>query len=382
MIKKIYYWSPFFSDIATIKAVLNSVISISKFSKNNFKPTLINVIGEWDAHEEIISKNNIEVIDLKLSSNFKKKKISGFFLSRYYQIKIFILAFFPLVSLLKKNKPDIFILHLVTSLPLFLNYLFNFKSKIILRISGLPKLNILRKLFWKIVIKKVDIITTPTIATKNYLQKILSKKEIYLLRDPIIYVKEINNKQKNYKNYKHRNNMYVSIGRLTKQKNFLFLLKCFKTIIEKNSKISLYILGEGEEFVKLKQFITINKLEKNIFLEGYRKNIYNYLIDSKAFILSSLWEDPGFVLIEAAYSNTPIISSDCNNGPKEILNNGKNGFLFNSNNKKNFLEVFENFQLSSEKEIYEKKINAKKMSRKFSLFNHYLQINKILNYYE
>ena len=176
--------------------------------------------------------------------------------------------------------------------------------------------------------------------------------------------------------------MYVSIGRLTKQKNFLFLLKCFKTIIEKNSKISLYILGEGEEFVKLKQFITINKLEKNIFLEGYRKNIYNYLMDSKAFILPSLWEDPGFVLVEAAYSNTPIISSDCNNGPKEILNNGKNGFLFNSNNKKNFLEVFENFQLSSEKEIYEKKINAKKMSRKFSLFNHYLQINKILNYYE
>ena len=118
-------------------------------------------------------------------------------------------------------------------------------------------------------------------------------------------------------------------------------------------------------------------MEKNIFLEGYRKDIYNYLINSKAFILTSLWEDPGFVLIEAAYSNTPIISSNCDNGPKEILNNGKNGFLFNSNNQEHFLEVFKNFQLSPEKEIYEKTKNAKKMSRKFSLFNHYLQINKI-----
>ena len=172
------------------------------------------------------------------------------------------------------------------------------------------------------------------------------------------------------------------MGRLTKQKNFLFLLKCFQLIIKKNPKINLFILGEGEEFHRLKNFIKKNNLEKNIFLEGYKKNIYDYLLDSKAFILSSLWEDPGFVLIEAAYSNTTIISSDCNNGPKEILNNGKNGFIFNSNDKKNFLEVFNNFQLSSQREIYEKKLNAKKMSRKFTLFNHYLEIQKILNSYE
>ena len=379
MVKKIYYWSPFFSDIATINAVLNSAISISKFSKNNFKPTLINVIGEWDAHKEIISKNNIEVIDLKLSRHFKRKKISGFFLSRYYQIKIFILAFFPLVSLLKKNKPDIFILHLVTSLPLFLNYLFNFKSKIILRISGLPKLNILRKMFWKIVIKKVDIITTPTIATKNYLQKILSKKEIYLLRDPIIHVKEINKKQKNFKKYVFENNIYVSIGRLTKQKNFLFLLNCFKKIIDKNKNNYLYILGNGENYKKLEEFIKKNNLEKNIFLEGYKKNIYEYLCKARAFILPSLWEDPGFVLVEASYSNTTIISSDCENGPKEILDENKNGFLFKSNNYNSFSDVFDSFEKTNNREISIKKNNAKKMSKNFSLFSHYSELNKIFN---
>ncbi len=379
MLKKIYYWSPFFSNIATINAVLNSAISISKFSKNNFKPTLINVIGEWDAHKETILKNNIELIDLKLGRNFKRKKISGFFLSRYYQIKIFFLAFFPLVSILKKNKPDIFILHLVTSLPLFLNYLFNFKSKIILRISGLPKLNTLRKLFWKIVIKKVDIITTPTIATKNYLQKILNKKEIYLLRDPIIYVKEINKKQKNFKKYVSEDNIYVSIGRLTKQKNFLFLLNCFKKIIDKNKNNYLYILGNGENYKELEEFIKKNNLEKNIFLKGYKKNIYEYLCKARAFILPSLWEDPGFVLVEASYSNTTIISSDCENGPKEILDENKNGFLFESNNYDSFLDVFDSFEKTNNREISIKKNNAKKMSKNFSLFSHYCELNKILN---
>ena len=120
-------------------------------------------------------------------------------------------------------------------------------------------------------------------------------------------------------------------------------------------------------------------MEKNVYLEGYKENVYEYLSNSKAFILSSLWEDPGFVLIEAGYSNTTLISSDCENGPKEILNKNKNGFLFKSNNYNSFLEVFESFQKTDTKEINIKKINAKKMSKKFSLFSHYCELNKILN---
>jgi len=377
MQKKIFYWSPFFSNIATIKAVLNSAISINKFSNNFLRPILINVIGEWDEFEKVISENNIEVVDLKLRKYFKRKKINGFFLSRYYQIKIFFLAFIPLYNILRKNKSNIFILHLVTSLPLFLNFFLKTGSKIILRISGLPRLNFVRKIFWKIVLKKVDIITTPTITTKDYLNKIFKKKEIYLLRDPIIFVKEINKKIK-IKNKNFNNNVYVSIGRLTKQKNFIFLLKCFKKIIDENSNNYLFILGNGEDFQKLKNYIEKNNLEKNIFLEGHRANVYEYLCKSKAFILPSLWEDPGFVLIEAAYANTLVISSNCDNGPKEILRDDQNGFSFKSNNKSDFLQIFKKSQQAKEKDIYEKKLNAKKMSRKFSLFNHYIELKKIL----
>ena len=138
-------------------------------------------------------------------------------------------------------------------------------------------------------------------------------------------------------------------------------------------------MGEGEDFYKLKDFIKKNNLEKNVYLKGYKENVYEYLFNSKAFILSSLWEDPGFVLIEAGYSNTTLISSDCENGPKEILDKNKNGFLFKSNNHSSFLEVFESFQKTDTKEINIKKINAKKMSRKFSLFSHYCELSKILN---
>ena len=53
---------------------------------------------------------------------------------------------------------------------------------------------------------------------------------------------------------------------------------------------------------------------------GYSNNIFKFMKNAEALILSSLWEDPGFVLIEAAMSNLSIISSDCKNGPSEFLN--------------------------------------------------------------
>ena len=53
------------------------------------------------------------------------------------------ISIFPLFKILKKTKPDYLIIHLLTSIPLLLFNLFNFDTKLILRISGFPKLNFL-----------------------------------------------------------------------------------------------------------------------------------------------------------------------------------------------------------------------------------------------
>ena len=252
---------------------------------------------------------------------------------------------------------------------------------IILRISGLPKLNLIRMAIWKLTLKKVFCITSPTEATLNFIKNLKLNKKTFLLRDPIISVNEISKKTQETKNNKDINikKNYVSIGRLTKQKNFIFLIKCFKKIIDKDNSVKLYILGEGEDKKKLENLITNNKLDDNIFIEGYKNNIYKYLKRAEAFILSSLWEDPGFVLVEASYSNTTVISSNCKNGPIEILEGGRNGFLFESNSEKSFLLKFDEFNKTDEKTIKIIKLRAKKMSKNFSLFNHYVSLIKIIN---
>ena len=63
-------------------------------------------------------------------------------------------------------------------------------------------------------------------------------------------------------------------------------------------------------------------------LIGYKQNPYPYLKKANAFILSSRFEGLPNVLLEAQYLKKIIISTRCPTGPKEILLNGKAGFLF------------------------------------------------------
>ena len=126
----------------------------------------------------------------------------------------------------------------------------------------------------------------------------------------------------------------ISIGRLTVQKNFSFLISSFQKIVRKYPEYILIILGEGEQRKELESLILNLKLNDKVYMLGYQNNVYKFLNIADCFILSSLWEDPGFVLIEAALNNVNIISSDCPNGPREIL--PKNGILFVNNDEKRF----------------------------------------------
>ena len=58
---------------------------------------------------------------------------------------------------------------------------------------------------------------------------------------------------------------------------------------------------------------------------GIQESYANSGDKAKAVIVPSLWEDPGFVMVEAAFNLTPLIVSDCPSGPKEFIDKDKNG---------------------------------------------------------
>ena len=99
------------------------------------------------------------------------------------------------------------------------------------------------------------------------------------------------------------------------------------------------------------------------------------MLKADIFILSSLWEEVGFVIVEAALSNLLVISSNCPNGPREFLSDGSAGYLF-SNNKKNALkDLFHDI----ENDNLQKRIKAKKNSLIYTRFRHYLALKRILS---
>jgi glycosyltransferase involved in cell wall biosynthesis len=377
---KIFYWSPFFTNIATIKAVIRSAESLVKFyKKQKIDVSLINSIGEWDSFDKQINKN-INIINLNKIKLLDYLPKNGFIKSRISYIIIFFWNIIKLKNLINKDEPNFLIIHLMTSLPIFLTLFFNKKTKVILRISGLPKINLLRFLFWKIFAHKIYKVTCPTKGTYDFLikKKIFKKEKILVLSDPIINMKEFSIKKKELLLPTELNNIeyIVGIGRLTKQKNFKLLVNFFINISNKYKDIHLVIIGEGEENDLLKKIISRANIKNRVHLLGYQDNVFKFLIRAKCFILSSLWEDPGFVLVEAALANTSIISSNCPNGPKEIIQS--NGYLFENNSVDDLTIKFEEFLKTSDNTIYLNKLELKKRIRIFTQYNHYKSLNEII----
>ena len=377
---KIYYWAPFLSNIATISSVIKSIESIKTYSKKNIEISIIDSVGEWGKVQE--KTKDINIIRLYNKSLINRLPKGGFLKSRFTQVFIFCFSFFKLLKLLKKNEPDFLVAHLIVSLPLTIMSFLHNKTKLIIRISGLPRLNLFRRIYWTSFKKNIYKVSCPTIATfeKLKLLKIVNQNKLCLLYDPVLSPKEIiiKKKEKITLNLGQKK-IIISIGRLTKQKNFSFLLNAFALLKKKYPEYHLLILGEGEERKKLEFIINDLKLSECVSLLGHKKNPYKYLKKAECFVLSSLWEDPGFVLLEASYLNIPILSSNCPNGPTEILQDGLGGFLFNSNNKENFIKEFDKFFKSSEQDLKKKIIKSKIYSKKFTKFHHYLQIKKILD---
>jgi glycosyltransferase involved in cell wall biosynthesis len=374
---KVFYWSPHTSHVATIRAVLNSAASLIEYGKNKYDVRIINANGEWNNFK----LEKVNFINLYKSVCFNTFPINGFIKSRLSYLYIFIRYFFSLKKLIKDEKPDFLIIHLVTSLPLVLLMLFNFKTKFILRVSGLPKLTFFRKLLWKTVSKKLYLITTPTISTLNYLKNIhiIDKKKIVLLTDPVFRIRQIVSlKNKKLSENLQSNKKYIiSIGRLTYQKNFNLLIESFYEIKKIYNEYKLIIIGEGEKREELEFLIKKFNLKDQVLLVGFKENIFPYLKIADCLISSSRWEDPGFTLIEAGILNKIIISSNCISGPKELLNED-NGYLFDNENKESLINQFITYKKNSYEKNQIKKIVTKNKFKIYSIHNHFLQIKKLL----
>lgn len=118
----------------------------------------------------------------------------------------------------------------------------------------------------------------------------------------------------------------VSAGRLVASKDYRTLLEAV-SLVRKEKRVRLIVLGEGEERSKLLQYAERLDMKDDFSLPGYVSNPLAYMSAAALFAMSSTHEGLPFVLVEALACGCPIVSTDCPSGPSEILLEGKLGLL-------------------------------------------------------
>lgn len=246
-----------------------------------------NILNKFNKNEKIIFISNQNFANI----------VSIFIVKRYKNIKL---------VLVERNHLDEF------------NYsidLFDFFKKRIL------------KLLIKITYRYSDLIIGNSNKLSNDLSKFI-KRKVTCIYNPA-NDKSVISLSKKRINFKKKNNLVITIGRLEQQKDQLTLIESILNIKDTN----LLIIGYGSLNDKLNNFIKENDLNDRVQILNKISNPYPYLKKADLFVLCSLYEGFPNVITEAITLNVPIISSNCNSGPKEILLNNKIQLFEKGNSK-------------------------------------------------
>ncbi|WP_295387952.1 glycosyltransferase [uncultured Thiodictyon sp.] len=118
----------------------------------------------------------------------------------------------------------------------------------------------------------------------------------------------------------------LAAGRLSAQKDFPTLIRAF-AMLEPERGLRLLILGEGPERAALEDLVRSLGLIDRVALPGFTANPFAAMARARLFVLSSAWEGLPGVLIQAMACGTPVVSTDCPSGPREVLADGRYGPL-------------------------------------------------------
>lgn len=215
-------------------------------------------------------------------------------------------------------------------------------------------------------------------ATKNrlddrFISKLMRKKSVIINNGLPNKTLELKNKRGFKKNDSEIN--IISIGRLTKQKGYTFLLEAiFK--LKNMENVHFTILGEGPEKDQLVNYAKELELN-NISFKGYQPNAIEYMLHSDLFVSSSIWEGFPTVILEAMAVGLPIVATDVS-GSRELIENNYSGILVPPKNSKALADAIYEI-LNSPTKARRFISNAHNIVKKFSMDSVTKQYLKIYN---
>ena len=141
--------------------------------------------------------------------------------------------------------------------------------------------------------------------------------------DKFLFSKDKRNKIRKELNILENTTVLGHIGRFSKQKNHIFLIKIFKQYLKENPNSVLLLIGDGKLIKKIENRVKKYKIEDNVKFLGTRKDVYNIYSGFDYFVFPSLFEGLSLSMIEAQISGLPVFASDTIDKNSDISNNVK-----------------------------------------------------------
>ena len=227
------------------------------------------------------------------------------------------------------------------------------KKKLI--ISERINYNFLKSKVWRVLRKVIYRYANALVVQSEYDKKKYNFcSNVKIIFNPL-EIKNIQSQQ--------REQFILAVGRLDFQKGFDRLIEIYKNL---NTSWKLLIAGEGSEREILEKLVLKNGLENKIVFIGKKKNIEEYYSKASIFTLTSRIEGFPNVLVEAMGYGCACIAYDCLTGPRDIIEDGKNGFLIPDGDVEEYTNKLQ--KLIDDEELREKfSKEAKKIVKKLEV---------------
>lgn len=326
------------------------------------------------------SKYNVSTLTFHHSDKLYPFKGTYFSINEKSRFSHLINRLIKLYYAIKFISPDIIITFMSrTSFWLIpLKYIFNINIPLIIDVTTNPNLHYKKRIYGKFLVrylfplKKANAVVPVSkelkeIFNKDY--KIPNNKiiPIYNSIDVEKIQKKAQEKVDDFEEVFNDKNIikFITVGRLSGEKGHRYLIEAYSKVIKEIPNSRLFIIGEGPLRRQLEELITVKELKKYVILLGSVRNPYNYISRANVFVLPSLHEGLPYVLLEALACKTPIISTDCKTGPKEILENGEYGLLVNTADSNDLAKKM--IQLANDKTARE--VFSKKSAQQVKIFD-------------
>lgn len=234
---------------------------------------------------------------------------------------------------LKNNKPDILISFLFITNIIAISCCRKLNIPVIISERNDPSFyGVKQKKVMKMMYRRASGIVCQSEKVKTYMERNYKISNAVVIQNPIA-----ENQIGDFLEQKSKK--IISVGRLVKQKNQKLLIEAFSDIADKYPGYYLYIYGEGNLRAELENLIYLRKMQQRILMPGIQKEAVKVNRDAQLFVLSSDFEGYPNVLVEAMANGIPVVATDINSGTvSELIKDGKNGYLYNVNDKEGLKE--------------------------------------------